>query len=81
MENETKNENETEIDHPDDKDREEDADKEVTEAGDDVKASSTPMLHRPIKRARTAYFIFRDEKNAEVKASVSYSLSVCSFVS
>lgn len=36
-----------------------------------VEPVPVPVKHRPIKRARTAYFIFRDDKNAEIRASVS----------
>ena len=31
-------------------------------------------IHRPVKRARTAYFIFADERRPEVQAQVSSSI-------
>ena len=34
-------------------------------------ASSTSLPARPLKRARTAYFIFTDEKRSEIQAQVS----------
>jgi hypothetical protein len=36
---------------------------------------TTTLPARPIKRARTAYFIFADDKRAEIAAQVSRILS------
>jgi hypothetical protein len=42
---------------------------------DDTKRKTTEppssLAHRPVKRARTAYFIFADDRRAELQAKVS----------
>lgn len=47
--------------------------KKDTDAADDTTPPKLPP--RPIKKARTAYFIFADEKRAEIAARVSIILS------
>lgn len=44
---------------------------EVDETEDRKPAATTKLPPRPIKKARTAYFIFADEKRAEIAARVS----------
>jgi hypothetical protein len=49
----------------------EDDDDEEDEAGKENDEPKTTLPLRPIKRARTAYFIFADDKREEIKAKVS----------
>ena len=46
--------------------------KEVAKEEEEEEAMTLPA--RPIKRARTAYFIFADDKRAEIAAQVSLIL-------
>ena len=45
------------------------------EEEEEEEEETTTLPARPIKRARTAYFIFADDKRAEIAAQVSRILS------
>lgn len=81
---ESNDQNDGEEDHEEEEDaakpeaKEDDDDEEAGKENDEPKAT-LPL--RPIKRARTAYFIFADDKREEIKALVSIGalpLSSCS---